>query len=218
VTPIIYCSGPLFCPEEQGGMAALARALEAAGYATFLPQRDGLEAYLLRFVDSPLNVGPLAGRIDAAIFALDAYQIAERCAGLVCNLNGRVPDEGAVAEAALAFAVGRPVVLYKHDRRSVFGGRDNPMVTSLSALPPVTELRALAAAVRQALRDAGAPPPAAPGARLRAAVDLGRRLWKVLERAPAALGQDRSSRTLVAEIAALCAGRVSAPRRNARAR
>ena len=48
MTSIIYCSGPLFCPEEQGGMAALARVLEDAGYGTFLPQRDGLEAYLLR--------------------------------------------------------------------------------------------------------------------------------------------------------------------------
>jgi len=31
--PIIYCSGPLFCPEEIGGMTAIANALEAAGYA-----------------------------------------------------------------------------------------------------------------------------------------------------------------------------------------
>ena len=216
MTPVIYCSGPLFCPEEQGGMAALARAIEAAGYGTFLPQRDGLEAYLLRFVDSPLKLGPLAGRIDAAIFALDAYQIVERCAGLVFSMNGRVPDEGGVAEAALAFAVGRPVVLYKNDRRSVFGGRDNPMVTSLSALPPVTEVRDVPRALRQVLRHAGAERPAAPD-RLRAAVSLGRRIWRLIERAPAAL-KDRSSRALVAEIAALCAAAVSSPGRRPRGR
>jgi nucleoside 2-deoxyribosyltransferase len=218
MTPVIYCSGPLFCPEEQGGMAALARALEDAGYGTFLPQRDGLEAYLLRFVDSPLNVRLLRGRIDAAIFALDVYQIVERCAGLVLNLNGRVPDEGGVAEAATAHAVGRPVVLYKDDRRSVFAGRDNPMVTALSPLPPVRELRGLPGAVRRVLGRDDAPPPAAPGPRLRDAVARGRRLWQVMERAPATLGKDRTSRALVEAIAALCAGRVSPRGRSGRAR
>jgi nucleoside 2-deoxyribosyltransferase len=216
MTPVIYCSGPLFCPEEQGGMAALAGAVEAAGYATFLPQRDGLEAYLLRFVDSPLRRGPLAARIDGAIFALDAYQIVERCEALVFNMNGRVPDEGGVAEAALAYAVGRPVVIYKNDRRSTFGGRDNPMVTSLSARPPVADVRDLPRALRQLLREADAGRSALPR-RLEAAVGLGRHIWSVMQRAPAAL-KDRSSRALVAEIAALCAGPVSAAGRRPRGR
>ena len=199
-------------------MAALARAIEGAGYPTFLPQRDGLEAYLLRFVDSPLNVRPLRDRLEAAIFALDAYQIVERCAGLVFNLNGRVPDEGGVAEAAIAFAVGKPVVLYKNDRRSAFAGRDTPMVTALSSLPPVIDVRRLPGALRQVFRRAADQAPGAQGQRLRAAVSLGRRLWGVMERAPASLGKDRTSQALVEEIAGLCTGRVSAPRRSGRAR
>jgi nucleoside 2-deoxyribosyltransferase len=215
MTAIVYCSGPLFCPEEQGGMAALARVLEAAGYATFLPQRDGLEAWLLRLAGSPLDVGPLRARADAAIFALDAYQIVERCAAVVCSLNGRVPDEGAVAEAALACAVGKPVVLYKHDRRAPFAGRDNAMLTGLSPLPPVANLRRVPAAVRRLLDDAPEPGPG--GARLRAAVTLGRRIWQVMARAPAA-PQGRSSRALVEEIAALCASPGTVPQRRGRGR
>ncbi|MBI5481998.1 MAG: thioredoxin domain-containing protein [Deltaproteobacteria bacterium] len=198
-------------------LAALARVVEAAGYSTFLPQRDGLEAYLLRFVDSPLNVRPLRTRLEAAIFAVDVYQIVERCAAVVCNLNGRVPDEGGVAEAAIAFAAGRPVVLYKDDRRSVFAGRDNPMVTALSPLPPITDVRRIPAALQQLLRGPGSPPGAG-GGRLRAAVSTGRRIWRVMERAPAALGKDRTAQSLVAEITAACAARVSAPRRSGRSR
>ena len=197
-------------------MAALARVLEDAGYGTFLPQRDGLEAYVLRFVDSPLHLGPLRARVDAAIFALDVYQIVERCAGLVLNLNGRVPDEGGVAEAATAHAVGRPVVLYKNDRRTAFGGRDNPMVTSLSPLPPVRDLGRLAAALRRVLGRADGEPPPAPG-RLGEAVRLGHRIWQVLERAPGGLGKEHSGRALVAEIATLCAA-VTPRGRSARTR
>ena len=45
----IYCSGPLFCAEEVGGMSAIAKVLEDAGFQTFLPHRDGMEAYIMRF-------------------------------------------------------------------------------------------------------------------------------------------------------------------------
>ena len=45
----IYCSGPLFCAEEVGGMSAIAKVLEDAGFQTFLPHRDGLEAYIYAF-------------------------------------------------------------------------------------------------------------------------------------------------------------------------
>jgi hypothetical protein len=114
--------------------------------------------------------------------------------------------------------VGRPVVLYKDDRRSVFAGRDNPMVTALSPLPPVRELRDLPAALRRVLGRGEAQPPAAPGGRLGDAVALGRRIWQVMEGAPAALGKDRTRRALVEEIAALCAGRVSPRARSGRAR
>ncbi len=202
----IYCSGPLFSPEELGGMSALARVLEADGFGTFLPQRDGIEAYVMRFVDSPLstNLFGMRERIDQAIFALDIFQIVERCAGFVFNMNGRVPDEGGVAEAAVAFSVGRPVLLYKNDRRSVFHGRDNSMITGLSPVAPVSDLKE----VPHALRSLLARTPLAPterAERLRDTVRLGQRIWKVLERLPAGLGKREEAEELIQEIAGMVA-------------
>jgi len=129
----IYCSGPLFCAEEIGGMNAIAKVLEDAGFQTFLPHRDGLESYVLRFSNSSFlsTIPGIRNRIDYAIFSLDVYELIERCRAIVCNLNGRVPDEGMIVEAALAYAVGKPLVLFKNDLRAPFGGYDNSMLTSL---------------------------------------------------------------------------------------
>lgn len=200
----IYCSGPLFSPEEVAAMTVIARALEGAGFRTFLPHRDGIEAWVLPFAGGALDRDLLRLRdaIDRAIFALDVFQLAERCDALVFNANGRVPDEGAVAEAALAFAVGKPVILYKRDARSVFHGRDNAMVTGLCAAS-VRDLGALPAAVDSALARStgGVRPPA-----LAATIERGRRLWTVLERANRLRGAARPSAELVDEIATLAAG------------
>jgi len=78
-------------------MLAIAKVLEARGYETFLPQRDGLEPFVMGLVGSPWNVNAprLRAPIDRAIFALDVYQIVERCSHLVFNMNGRVPTRGA---------------------------------------------------------------------------------------------------------------------------
>jgi nucleoside 2-deoxyribosyltransferase len=132
----VYCSGPLFCPEEVAGMTAIAETLEKAGYATFLPHRDGLEAYLLQYVNDPrvnfIRIPPANRFLSRAAFALDIYQILERCDALVMNMNGRVPDEGAVAETAVAFAAGKPLVIYKNDHRTLLNGHDNSMLIGLS--------------------------------------------------------------------------------------
>lgn len=188
MTDRIYCSGPLFCPEERAGMARIASVLEAAGYATFLPQRDGLERVALPLLDGllgrTLGAGRAGGRMSQAIFDLDVFQVVERCQGLVINLNGRVPDEGAVAEAALAFAVGRPVVIAKDDRRAPFAGLDNSMVLGLSSLPRTIErVGDLPDAVAAALAAASpAPGPLAP--RLAESVERGRRIWRLLRALP----------------------------------
>ena len=87
-------------------MQASADVLEEGSYKTFLPQRDGLEPLVLPALESPLKMfqGLLGDTIDQAIFAVDVYQLASECDALVFNMNGRVPDEGAVAEAAIAAA------------------------------------------------------------------------------------------------------------------
>ncbi len=41
--PRVYCAGPLFNAYERDEMAKIACVLKDAGYATFLPQDDGIE-------------------------------------------------------------------------------------------------------------------------------------------------------------------------------
>ncbi|MBF0452007.1 MAG: nucleoside 2-deoxyribosyltransferase [Candidatus Magnetomorum sp.] len=141
----IYCSGPLFCPEELAGMNTVAQVLEQAGYSVFLPQRDGLEAYVLKYINTPLNTRLfyIRDQIDQAIFALDVYQIVKRCHAVLVNLNGRVPDEGAIVEASIAFSCNKPVLFYKNDCRAPFSGRDNAMILGLSRHKLVKDLNAI---------------------------------------------------------------------------
>jgi nucleoside 2-deoxyribosyltransferase len=129
----IYCAGPLFTDKEREEMTAMATALEEAGFTTFLPQRDGLE--LAKCVDylvaDGMHVSEASKRVSRAIFSLDVYQVLHGCDVLVANLNGRVPDEGTVSEAAMAYSRGKPVVGYKADSRTAFDGQDNPLVAGL---------------------------------------------------------------------------------------
>lgn len=197
--PRIYCSGPLFCAEEVGGMTAISNVLEQAGHSTFLPHRDGLEPYVLRFGDNALQglVPGLRHGVDYAIFALDAWELLARCDAVVCNLNGRVPDEGMIVEASLAFACGIPVVFYKSDARAPFGGQDNAMLTALAG-PAEAVLERLPVRVAEALAQAG--PRGAPAPALAKAVADGGRLGAVLARLPKRLGKQQWSPAMVAEV------------------
>lgn len=187
----IYCSGPLFCAEEVGGMTAIAQTLEHAGFDTFLPHRDGLEPYVLRFGNSALSglVPGMRGGVDYAIFALDVFELVERCDAVVCNLNGRVPDEGMIVEASLAFAVGKPVVLYKADSRAPFGGHDNAMLTALAHGGIEERLDRLPERARKAIAQAGEQGEPAPA--LAKAIADGGRIAAVLEKMPAGVGKQR---------------------------
>ncbi len=180
----IYCSGPLFCPEEIAGMAAIAKVLEDAGFTTFLPQRDGIERYVTRFINTPLNIDILGSRknMDKAIFALDVYQIVKRCDCLVLNMNGRVPDEGAVAEAGIAFAAGKPVVIYKNDVRTIFKGGDNSMITGLTAYPTVRNLKKLPGVIKEIT-----PSQTSITGRLLETVNYGEKLWFFLKKIPSGM-------------------------------
>jgi nucleoside 2-deoxyribosyltransferase len=129
----VYCAGPIFNAKEREEMAELAAALENAGFGTFLPQKDGLELTVCvkALTQRGMNHKKAAQMVGKAIFALDVYQVVKGCQGILVNLNGRVPDEGAVSEAAIAWSAGKAVVGYKADGRSVFLGGDNPLVAGL---------------------------------------------------------------------------------------
>jgi nucleoside 2-deoxyribosyltransferase len=152
----IYCAGPLFNGKERQEMEELARSLEAAGYDTFLPQRDGLELTKCVEILIGMRYSPeqAAQMMSEAIFALDVFQVLHGCHAVVANLNGRVPDEGTVSEVAMAWARGKVVVGYKSDTRSVFEGQDNPLVTGLFEFKLCRTFDAVVKAVSDGLRSA----------------------------------------------------------------
>ncbi|MCG2795103.1 MAG: nucleoside 2-deoxyribosyltransferase [Actinomycetia bacterium] len=133
----VYCSGALFCPEEVKAMEEIARALEGAGYSTYLPHRDGVEAFVLNAVNHPLAnllvflFRPITRFLSRATFALDIFQILD-CDYFVFNINGRVPDEGGVVETGVAFAAGKPVVIYRNDMHGALGRNGNPVLMGAS--------------------------------------------------------------------------------------
>jgi len=139
----VYCSGALFCPVEVSEMANIAKSLESAYYNTYLPQRDGGEAFVMNSIDTPIAGSPLlrpfTNYLTKVMFALDIYEIL-KCDYFIINLNGRVPDDGAVSELGVAFASGRPIIQFKSDVRSLFNGRDHPMIAGAALnLPPVPQ-------------------------------------------------------------------------------
>ncbi|MHB8780137.1 MAG: nucleoside 2-deoxyribosyltransferase [Candidatus Geothermincolia bacterium] len=124
---LVYLAGPFYSPEERQALATIASRLRKAGYAVYDPATDGLE---LEFLAA---AGPEERELlRHKAFAHEIYQLVERCDALVFNMNGRVPDEGSVFKAAVAFAAGKPVVLYKRDHRSKLHGNENAMVTGLT--------------------------------------------------------------------------------------
>jgi len=204
----VYCSGPLFCPEEIGGMTAISSCLENQGYGTFLPHRDGLEAQVIKLVNSPVNVNIFNVRslIDRAIFALDVYQIIERCDYFVFNMNGRVPDEGGVAETAIAFSAGKPIIIYKNDARTAFKGLDNSMITGLAYSTKVNKIEKIPGElekVAERLLSLGENPYKGENLPpvMRKTVDFGRKVWKFTD----ALHRDQKKPdVLIDEISRLC--------------
>jgi nucleoside 2-deoxyribosyltransferase len=151
----IYCAGPLFNPSERAEMEMLAEALEQGGFKTFLPHRDGFVfgAIVPDLVRAGYALDVAQWMARQAIFALDVQQVLLECDGTVVNLNGRVPDEGAVVEGAIAWTAGKPVVLFKDDARSKIDGLDNPLVAGLGGFRLVSRSEDLARALTRALTE-----------------------------------------------------------------
>lgn len=181
----VYCAGPLFNQIERDEMVQIADLLSDAGFEPFVPHRDGMEfalvhPYLVQQGYDPTAVGQL---LHEAVFALDTYQVIMGCGSLVCNLNGRVPDEGAVSETAMAWTLGKPLVLYKDDCRSKVAGRDNPLVVGMTdfevtnSLGDIPELLRQKHAVLQIRREFEIPCPP----HLEAVLCRGQYLWEGLQ-------------------------------------
>ena len=191
LAPKVYCAGPLFNECERQEMASIAETLVGEGYRVYLPHRDGMEFRLVLdvLVERGWEPPVAAAFLHAGIFALDVYQLAVDCDAMVWNLNGRVPDEGAVSEAAIAWTLGKPLVAYQDDVRSLIAGRQNPLLVGLVDFDSVSRISDLAEALAAAFDssdDEPVPVERMP-ARLRKAILDGRRLWDAMRERDAAL-------------------------------
>jgi nucleoside 2-deoxyribosyltransferase len=184
----VYCSGPMFSIGDKREQHSIAVTLEKAGFTTYLPQRDGIEVgKVMQLVNHPLLEGWLSDKVMLQVrkwvFALDMYQLLDRCQTVVFNLDGRTPDDGSVVETAAAFAAGKPIVIYKTTPITMLAGADNPMVEGLSTTwsyvedvtaVPQAAAAAVAAASKQSYSYAG--PPNVAGL-----ISEGEEIWEVLE-------------------------------------
>ena len=185
----VYCSGPMFSTGDKAEQAHVAKTLEAANFSTYLPQRDGIEVgRVMALVNHPLLEGTTIAQdvmlqVRKWVFALDMFQLLERCESLVFNLDGRTPDDGSVVETAAAYTAGKPIVIYKTTPITMLAGADNPMVEGLSSTWSYSTERteivaALQAAVagRAKLAYSYAGPP-----NVAALMSEGSEVWDVLE-------------------------------------
>ncbi len=137
----IYCAGALFNRKEKEEMLEIANMLEKHKFYTFLPQRDGLEFACLSDILKEIGESEESTKsiLNKAIFALDVFQVLE-CDGLVLNMNGRVPDEGAMVEVGIAWSIGKTIVIYKDDVRTLISGSNNPLAVGLSGFTVLTKI------------------------------------------------------------------------------
>ncbi|MEX0716183.1 MAG: nucleoside 2-deoxyribosyltransferase [Planctomycetaceae bacterium] len=188
----VYCAGPLFNGAERDEMTAIADELVAAGFLVYLPHRDGMEFRLVHevLVDRGWDAPTAAHFLHASIFALDIHQLVAECDSVVWNLNGRTPDEGAVSEAAIAWTLGKPLVAYRDDVRTLIAGRVNPLLVGLVDFETVEAIAEIPAALRRAIQEQtddggsnGKPHVVRLPPRVRRANADGERLWQAMRAA-----------------------------------
>jgi len=182
----VYCAGPLFNQPERDEMTDIADALVQAGQSVFLPHRDGMEFRLIHEVLIQRGWEPLiAGQfLHEAIFALDVYQLAVACDAMVWNMNGRVPDEGAVSEAAIAWTLGKPLIAYQNDARSKIAGRMNPLLVGLVDFKTVNRIQDIPTALHAERENSSSVPADLERLtpKLKKTVELGEKLWLALRK------------------------------------
>lgn len=102
--PVAYVAGPLFDEGERWWIETVDRAVESAGFSTFLPHRD-----------NPPKTAENVGEIFANnVAALDRANI------VVASLNGVITDDGTAWEIGYAFASNTYLVGLHTDWRMRF--------------------------------------------------------------------------------------------------
>jgi nucleoside 2-deoxyribosyltransferase len=195
----IYLAGPMFSAGDKMEQAALATALEAAGFECHVPQNNGIEvAGVMQLLNDPsLHGGTMLEPlvldrcivwVTRTVVALDVYQVVEGCQCTVLNIDGRVPDEGSLVEATLAWYGGHSVVPYKTTSISELGGNNNPMIGVISRWAQVSSDSAGVVAAVQAAVTASQPV-TTPPPDVQQLIDLGRVVSGIRGRPPLDMSQ-----------------------------
>lgn len=104
----IYLAGPLFTTPEREFNVQVATRLRTAGHEVFLSQEN-----------------PASERTGEAIFRKDLVGL-DWADGLVAIMDGADPDSGTCWECGYAYAMKKPVVLFRSDIRGSGDADDIP--------------------------------------------------------------------------------------------
>jgi nucleoside 2-deoxyribosyltransferase len=103
----VYVAGPLFNEGERWFDEQIEAVVQAAGFSTFLPHRDGVEG-------KQKAAGNLKAIFEEDRAAIEAAQV------VVANLNGINVDDGTAWEIGYAYARGKYLIGVRTDWRQGF--------------------------------------------------------------------------------------------------
>jgi hypothetical protein len=208
----------MFSVGDKAEQSALAKALDDAGFESHLPQANGIEvADVMSLLNDhslhgvtmlePFVLDRCTAWVTRSVVCLDVYQAVEGCQYTVLNIDGRVPDEGSLVEATLAWYAGHKVFPYKTTTISELGGNNNPMIGVISGWAGVSSRPAEVVDAVKAAVAAGAAPPAvtAPPSNVKQLIEVGRVISDIRAKAPL---DDATLRAVAGQLAALTPGQM----------
>ncbi len=118
----IYVAAALFSGRETGFNVRLSTALEERGYETILPQRDGFEfGELGRQLAHFVSKEKVHETVQTIIYVLDVGHFIPRSKLVVASLDEPL-DDGVLVEISDARRRGIPVIGFRTDVRTPYGG------------------------------------------------------------------------------------------------
>ena len=135
-----YVTGGIFNNAERRELDEISDIIEMSGFDTYVPHRDGFEFVKLNPVFKEMGLTELEAEqlLGKIIFTNDVFQVIN-LAGVVFNMNGRVPDDGATVESSITWMTGNLLCIYKDDCRCLIDGIDNPLIDGLVNFNKVNE-------------------------------------------------------------------------------
>ncbi len=127
VATTIYLAAALFSGRETWFNHTLSSALERRGHVVLLPQRDGFEfATLGEKLHGIVPVETIGDTVQAIIYVLDVGRFLPMSDVVLANLDEPL-DDGVIVEMCDARSRGIPVVGFRTDVRTPYGGPASPL-------------------------------------------------------------------------------------------